>query len=166
MSSQQLKRPIFKHPGSVVTATLVLCVIGFYSLSNVLADSLDDDIIVENFAINQPLTATPGDPERGLATLVHRQKGNCLGCHHVPIEAEFFGTTGPSLAGVGARLPIGMLRLRLVDSKQINPSSMMPAYYKADGLHRVMQDFEGKTILSAQDIEDVIAYLATLTTMP
>ncbi len=120
------------------------------------------DYVVENFGIAKPLTGEVGDHDRGLSVMIDRNLGNCLGCHEVPIDAEFFGTTGPTLAGVGDRLTPAQLRLRLVDSKQFNPMSMMPSYYKTEGLHRVQKEFEGKTVLSAQQIEDIIAFLVTL----
>ena len=120
------------------------------------------EYLVENFAIAEPLTDEAGDPERGQSVMIERDLGNCLGCHEVPVDAEFFGTTGPTLAGVGDRLTPAQLRLRLVDSKLINPMSMMPSYYKTEGLHRVQRNFEGKTVLSAQQIEDVLAFLVTL----
>ncbi|MCZ6894032.1 MAG: sulfur oxidation c-type cytochrome SoxX [Gammaproteobacteria bacterium] len=128
-----------------------------------IATSLSaQEYLVENFAITEPLTGEAGDPERGQSVMIERDLGNCLGCHEVPVDAEFFGTTGPTLAGVGDRLTPAQLRLRLVDSKQFNPMSMMPSYYKTEGLHRVQKEFEGKTVLSAQQIEDIIAFLVTL----
>lgn len=117
---------------------------------------------ITNYAIETPLTGEPGDPARGLAAMVDRKAGNCLGCHAAPVDEEFFGTTGPTLAGVGSRLPAGMIRLRLVDPKKLNPMTMMPAYYRSEGLHRVLPGFQGKTVLSAQQIEDIVAYLVTL----
>lgn len=122
--------------------------------------------VVENYAIPKPLTDTPGDPARGLAAMADRELGNCFGCHVVPVDAEFFGTTGPTLVGVGLRLNAAQLRLRLVDSKHINPMTMMPAYFRSEGLHRVAEKFQGKTVLSAQQIEDVVAYLMTLKSAP
>ena len=126
------------------------------------AVSTGAEYIVENYAIAQALTDQAGDPERGKAVMIDRELGNCLSCHEVPIDAEFFGTTGPTLAGVGHRLTPAQLRLRLVNSKAISHMSMMPSYYKSEGLYRVLDEFEGKSILTAQQIEDVIAYLATL----
>ena len=119
------------------------------------------EYIVEDYSIARALTDEAGDPARGQAVMIDRELGNCLSCHAAPINVEFFGTAGPTLAGVGDRLTPAQLRLRLVDSKRINPMSMMPAYYKSEGLHRVLDEFEGKRILTAQQIEDVIAYLAT-----
>lgn len=118
--------------------------------------------VVRDYAIEQPLTATPGDPARGRAVMLERELGNCLACHAIPLDAEFPGTTGPSLAGVGARLTPAQLRLRVVDPKRINPATMMPAYFRSSGLNRVLPEYQGKTILDAQQVEDVVAFLATL----
>lgn len=117
---------------------------------------------VTNFAIEEPLTSTPGDAQRGQQVLVARDLGNCLSCHAVPIDAEFFGDVGPSLAGVGSRLSAGQLRLRVVDPKRLNPQTVMPAYFRSEGLNRVLPEYQGKTILTAQQVEDLVAFLLTL----
>ena len=117
---------------------------------------------VEDYAITQPLTTVAGDPARGRAVVLDRGLGNCLSCHAFPLEAEFFGTTGPTLAGVARRLTPGQLRLRVVDSKVLNPMTMMPAYHRVAGLNRVAPAYAGKPILDAQQVEDVVAFLATL----
>lgn len=114
-------------------------------------------------AIPQSLTGVPGDAARGRAIVASRQKGLCLLCHSGPIpEERFQGNLAPPLDGAGSRWSEGQLRLRLVDSKRLNPASIMPAYYKTDGLTRVARAFEGRPVLSADEIEDVIAYLMTL----
>ena len=108
------------------------------------------------------LTGKAGDAANGKKVVIHRQKGNCLACHHMPIpEQQFHGETGPDLSDVGARMNEPELRMRLVDAKVVSPDTMMPSFYKTD-LHRVSKKFEGKTILTAQEIEDVVAYLKTL----
>jgi sulfur-oxidizing protein SoxX len=113
-------------------------------------------------AIPDPLVATATDPARGREIVMGRD-GNCLLCHALPeTGARFMGNLAPSLSGVGARLTPGELRLRLVDSMRLNRDTIMPSYYRVDGLHQVAQAFRGKPILSAQQIEDTIAYLATL----
>lgn len=113
-------------------------------------------------SIESPLTAAPGDPGRGREVLVGRD-GNCLLCHAVPeTGARFMGNLGPPLSGVGARLSPGQLRLRLVDAKRLNPQSIMPSYYRTEGLVQVAAAYRGKTVLSAQQIEDVVAYLMSL----
>jgi len=113
--------------------------------------------------IPQPLTATPGDAARGRAIVASRQTGLCLLCHSAPItEERFQGNLATDLAGAGSRWSEAQLRLRLVDARQLNPASMMPAYYRVDGLQRVGEAWQGRSILSAQQIEDVVAYLRTL----
>ncbi|MBB4265705.1 sulfur oxidation c-type cytochrome SoxX [Roseospira visakhapatnamensis] len=119
--------------------------------------------IVDGYTVPDSLTETPGDPERGRKWVINRKLGNCLSCHEMPIpEEQFHGQTGPALYGVADVYDEGELRLRLVDPKALNPYSMMPSFHKVDGLHRVLSGFEGKPILSAQQVEDVIAYLMTL----
>jgi len=114
-------------------------------------------------AISQSLTGAPGDPVRGRAIVASRQVGLCLLCHSGPFpEERFQGELAPDLRGAGARWSEGQLRLRIVDSSRINPASIMPAYHRTDGLTRVAPAFRGKPILSAEQIEDVVAYLTTL----
>jgi sulfur-oxidizing protein SoxX len=114
-------------------------------------------------AIPASLTATPGDPARGRAIVVNRRVGLCLLCHTGPFpEEKLQGNLAPDLAGAGARWSAGQLRLRLVDASRLNPDTIMPPYYRVDGLDRVAPAFRGKPILSAQQIEDVVAFLATL----
>jgi L-cysteine S-thiosulfotransferase len=110
-----------------------------------------------------PLTGAKGDPVRGRAIVADRQVGLCLLCHSGPIpEERFQGDLAPSLAGAGARWSEAQLRLRIADPAKVNPNTIMPSYYKSRGLDRVAASYRGKTILSAQQIEDVVAYLATL----
>ena len=114
-------------------------------------------------AIDQPLTATPGDPARGRAIVASRQSGLCLLCHTGPIpEERFQGNLAPDLAGAGSRFTAGQLRLRIVDARRANPQTIMPPYQRTDGLLRVGTAWQGKPLLSAQQIEDVVAYLVTL----
>jgi sulfur-oxidizing protein SoxX len=112
-----------------------------------------------------PLTDLPGDPRRGRAVAVNSDRGNCIICHKMPmldIPPEAFGDLGPPLDGVGTRLSVAELRLRIIDARQINPDTIMPPYRRIEGLHRVQRPHVGRPILSAQDVEDLIAYLATL----
>ena len=114
-------------------------------------------------AILAPLTGTPADAARGRAIVVNRRVGLCLLCHSGPFpEEKLQGNLAPDLAGTGARWSVGQLRLRLVDPRRLNPESIMPAYYRIDGLDRVAPAFRGKPIFSAQQIEDVVAFLASL----
>jgi sulfur-oxidizing protein SoxX len=113
--------------------------------------------------LSEPLTQQPGDIERGRTIVSNRQQGLCVLCHQAPVaEERFHGNMAPDLRGVGARLNAAQLRLRMVDSRLINPESFMPAYFRIDHLNRVAPAFQGKTLLSAQDIEDVVAYLLSL----
>jgi sulfur-oxidizing protein SoxX len=114
-------------------------------------------------AIPASLTGTPGDAERGLKIVTNRQVGLCLLCHSGPYPQDRFqGTLAPDLKGAGSRWSEGQLRLRIVDAARLNPATIMPPYYRVDGLERVAPAFRGKTILSAEQIEDVVAYLMTL----
>jgi sulfur-oxidizing protein SoxX len=114
-------------------------------------------------AVPGSLTGAPGDPARGKAIVTSRQTGLCLLCHSAPLpEEKFQGTIGPDLKGSGSRYSEGELRLRMVDSRHLNPDTIMPSYYRLDGLERVAPAFRGKTVLSAEQIEDVVAFLKTL----
>ena len=114
-------------------------------------------------AIPASLTGRPGDAARGRAIVANRSTGLCLLCHSGPIaEERFQGDIAPSLAGAGSRWSEGQLRLRIVDGSRLNADTIMPAYYRTGGLQRVARAFEGKTILSAAQVEDVVAYLVTL----
>jgi sulfur-oxidizing protein SoxX len=113
-------------------------------------------------AIPKSLTGAPGDPERGRAIVVKRES-TCLLCHSGPFpEQRFQGDLSPDLRGAGSRWSEGELRLRIVDASRLNPATIMPSYYRLDGLHRVAQNYRGKPVLTAEQIEDVVAYLKTL----
>ena len=114
-------------------------------------------------SIPASLTGAKGDPARGRAIVANRQVGLCLLCHSGPIpEERFQGNLAPDLTAVGARLSEGQIRQRIVDPTKVNPQSIMPAYYKSEGLVRVAPAYRGKTVLTAEQIEDIVAYLSTL----
>jgi L-cysteine S-thiosulfotransferase len=118
---------------------------------------------IANDSIPASLTGAKGDAVRGRAIVANRQVGLCLLCHSGPFpEERFQGDLAPNLAGAGARLSEGQLRMRIVDSTKLKPHSIMPAYYRSEGLTRVAPAFRGKTVLTADQIEDVVAYLTTL----
>ena len=116
---------------------------------------------VEGDSIRERL-AEPGDAARGRQVVVSRDS-NCLLCHNVPdAGVRFMGDVGPPLSGVGARLSEGQLRLRIVDSMRLNRDTIMPSYYRIDGLDKVAEAWRGKPVLTAQQVEDTVAYLSTL----
>ena len=113
-------------------------------------------------AIPESLTGEPGDATRGRALVLERTS-TCILCHSGPFpEEKFQGDLAPNLAGAGSRWSEGQLRLRLVNGSRLNPATIMPSYYRVDGLERVAPAWRGKPILSAEQIEDIVAYLATL----
>jgi sulfur-oxidizing protein SoxX len=113
-------------------------------------------------AIPQSLTDVAGDAARGRALVLERTS-TCILCHSGPFpETRFQGDLAPSLGGAGGRWSEGQLRLRLVDAASLNPATIMPSYYRLDGLVRVGPAWRGKPILSAEQIEDMVAYLTSL----
>ena len=137
-------------------------------VTSAMADAPGDDVFcawqMEGFAIEEPLCGLTGDPVRGRALAADTHGGNCLACHRLPIpEESFHGTIGPPLDGIGARYSAAQIRLRVVDEQQINPFSIMPGFYRDPTLNnRVADAYWGKTMLDAQQIEDLVAYLVTL----
>ncbi len=108
-------------------------------------------------------TSRPADAANGRKIIVDRRRGLCLLCHSGPFpEERFQGNLAPSLAGAGARWTTGQLRMRLIDSTAIHRQSIMPPYFRTEGLNRVARAHAGRTILTAEEIEDVTAFLATL----
>ena len=120
-------------------------------------------LVVEGDAIPASLTGKPGDPTRGRAIVVNRQVGLCLLCHSGPFpEERFQGDLAPDMRGAGSRWSEGQLRLRLADASRLDPATIMPIYYRTDGFARVAPVYRGKPILTAEQIEDVVAFLRTL----
>lgn len=134
---------------------------------------LPDDVTTNEYGdVAESLTGVPGNPERGLEVMVNRGLGNCIACHQVTAleEYEFHGEVGPSLDGVGARWEEAALRGIMVNAKNVFPDTIMPSFYRVSGYTRPGNAFTGRAaegpldpLLAAQDIEDVIAYLMTLT---
>ncbi len=127
------------------------------------AANASEYMVTDDSRIDKSLTGKAGDAKKGRGLAIHRKKGNCLACHKMPIpEQAFHGNIGPDLAGVASRYSVGELRLRIVDPKVINEDTIMPAFYRKSGFHRSLKKFDGKTIIGAQDVEDIVAYLMTL----
>ena len=146
--------------GGAVAVVLVIAALG--SATGRAEEALRPYTIVGE-AIPASLTGAPGDAARGKAIVLNRQVGLCLLCHSGPFpEERVQGNMAPDLKGTGSRWSQGELRLRLVDARKLNPDTIMPPYYVVDGMARVAQNFRGKPILSAEQIEDVVAFLAAL----
>ena len=144
---------------SLHIAALVAAGLSFASSAR--ADDLVPYRIIGD-TIPQPLTGTPGDPARGRELVVSRTT-TCILCHSGPFpEARFQGDLAPDLTGAGNRWTVSQLRLRMVDASRFNPDTIMPSYYRNEGLVRVGRNFAEKPILSAAEIEDIVAFLATL----
>jgi sulfur-oxidizing protein SoxX len=119
--------------------------------------------VISGNSIPASLTGAKGDPARGRAIVMNRQVGLCLLCHTGPFpEERFQGDLAPDLHGAGSRWSEGELRLRMVDARKFNPDTIMPPYYVVNGLARVAAPFRGKPLLTAEQIEDVVAFLTTL----
>ena len=115
--------------------------------------------------IEQPLTPQPGDPARGAAVALDFAKGDCNACHKFPapsLPPDAFGDIGPDLTRVGARLSAPQLRQQIVDARVVDPDTLMPPFHATSGLTRVDPKYAGQPILTAQEVEDLVAYLETL----
>ena len=122
---------------------------------------------IQDDTIPYALTDEPGDPQRGEAIFIGRDEGHCVLCHQVAdLDAPFQGTVGPNLTGVGLRLTPEQIRLRIVDASRLNPNTIMPPYYRINGLTQVGTGYQGQPVLSAEAIEDLVAYLSSLQGAP
>ena len=128
--------------------------------------AIPSPLFAQTFVADQilaSLSGQPGDVARGRALVVSRQAGLCILCHSGPFpEERFQGNLAPDLAASSAQLSSAQLRARIVDASRFNPDTLMPAYFRTEGLTRVAPQFAGKTILTAQEIEDVVAFLVSL----
>jgi sulfur-oxidizing protein SoxX len=145
---------------------LAICIVGSWfamlALPAVASGQELRPYVIRGDSIAESLTDVGGDPARG-RVLVLERTSTCILCHSGPFpEEKFQGDLAPNLAGSGTRWSVGQLRLRLVDASRLNPATIMPSYYRLDGLERVAPAWRGKPILNAEQIEDIVAYLATL----
>ncbi len=153
----------FRRLAVRLSGTAVLGIAALSMASYVHAEIAPAAVVVVGDAIPAPLSLAPSDAIRGRGIVLDRANGNCLICHQVPEPTEAFqGSLGPDLKGIGSRLTAGQMRLRLVDQARLNPTTLMPPFYRTEGLVRVAPKFAGLPVLMASEIEDVIAYLATL----
>ncbi|MFN4277204.1 MAG: sulfur oxidation c-type cytochrome SoxX [Ferrovibrio sp.] len=119
---------------------------------------------VKDYAIEKSLTGKPGDPAKGRQLAITSGQGNCVICHKLPIPEVAFriGNVGPDLTEVGGRLTAAEIRMRIVNPKLLNEETIMPAYYRVTGLNRVDKKAQGKPMLTAEQVEDLVAYLSAL----
>ena len=114
-------------------------------------------------ALVVPLSGITGSVEKGGRIFAARDGGHCVLCDQIKgLDTPFQGNIGPALSGIGDRLSPAQIRLRIVDASMLNPQTIMPSYYRAEGLHRVDERYEGRTALSGAQIEHLVAYLAQL----
>jgi len=144
--------------------TIVTLAVVVFATAASAAGTKPGQVKFDDGSVAMSLTGVAGDPANGRNVFKNRKKGNCLACHvnsDMP-EQQFHGEIGPSLDGIADRRSEAELRGLLVNSKNTFEDTIMPAFYRTDGFTRNMKKFEGKTILSAQEVEDVVAYLLTL----
>ena len=138
----------------------------------VAAEVSPDDVQFGEYGeVEVSLSGVPGDPAAGKEIMVARGKGNCIACHQVTAleEYPFHGEVGPTLDGVADRWSEAELRGLVANAKMTYEGTIMPAFYKVSGFNRPGDAFTGKApsgplspLLTAQEIEDVVAYLQTL----
>lgn len=146
----------------MIRSFATILAIGCMALTPCVAQTALEPYQIVGDAIPKSLTGMPGDPARGRAIVVKRE-ATCLLCHSGPFpEQRFQGDLSPDLTGVGLRWSEGELRLRLVDAMRLNPATIMPSYYRVDHLTRVARNLRGKPVLTAEEVEDVVAFLITL----
>jgi len=143
--------------------TLALAFTVFSTVS--LADVGPDDVPFDgSMQVTESISGKAGDAAEGRKVFANRKLGNCLACHVASDQSDqlFHGEVGPSLDGVASRYPEGLLRTLVINAKKVfSESTVMPAFYSNEVGERVAEKFKGKTILTAQQVEDVVAYLMT-----
>src|SRR6202022_33287 len=147
---------------SIIYVAITWLAAAVFALPRIASGQELRSYVVSGDAIADSLTGMPGEAARGRALVLDRSS-TCILCHSGPFpEATFQGDLAPSLAGAGSRWSEGQLRLRLVDASRLNPATIMPSFYRIEGLVRVGAAWRGKPVLSAEQIEDIVAYLVTL----
>jgi len=156
---------------ALVTASLMSATPGVHAADAAGSEEAPQpyyDWKVQEYEIREPLGGLVGVPQRGARIASDQHAGNCYACHVLPLDPdEFYGDLGPPLAGIASRQSVGMIRLHVVDQTRFNPETVMPGYYRRfEQLNRVAEKYRGRTYLTAQQIEDVVAWLATLHAEP
>ncbi len=149
---------------ATIIASVALLVSGTVSLS--AADVVPPDKVkFKDLAVAKSLTGVPGDPKKGRKWMINRKLGNCLACHKNKemSEQQFHGEVAPPLDGAGSRWKAAQLRAIVISSKKVfGKQSLMPTFYRAGDAPRTLKKFQNKTLLSAQQVEDIVAYLVRL----
>ena len=143
---------------------LMITVVSVLSVTTAFAETAPSDVTFNDGAVMVSLVGTSGDAAAGRNTFKNRKQGNCLACHmndDMPGE-QFHGEVGPPLSGVGSRWEEAELRGIVTNAKMMFDGTIMPAFYVDSGYERPLKKFDGKSILTAQQVEDVVAYLLTL----
>lgn len=113
--------------------------------------------------VTPALSTVKPDADKGRAVFVERDAGHCVLCHAVDgLDAPFQGNVGPALSGIGSRLTADQIRYRIVDASRLNPATVMPPYYRTDNLNRVAPARAGQPVLTAAEIDHLVAYLVSL----
>jgi len=166
-----VKRHVCRLLRMLVTASLAAVALVVHAAdagSSAAAPQPYYDWQVQDYEIRAPLGGLTGVAERGARIASDQHAGNCYACHVLPLDPdEFYGNLGPPLAGIASRQSVGMIRLHVVDQTRFNPETVMPGYYRRfEQLNRVAEKYRGRTYLTAQQVEDVVAWLATLHAEP
>lgn len=151
---------------------LGLGVVAAFAATTAFAEAVKPtDVVFDDGAVSASLTGQPGDPASG-ADIMNKGAGNCIACHQVSALAElpFHGEIGPSLDGVADRWTEAELRGIVANAKEMFPESRMPSFYRTEGFIRLGDAYTGNAhgdgevqpLLTAQQVEDVVAYLSTL----
>lgn len=145
---------------------LAACLTVGFSTAVIAEDISPADVVFSEYGVVEAsLTGVAGDPVNGASLFKNRKLGNCLACHQNSdmLDQPFHGEVGPTLDGVADRYSAEEIRGIITNSKNTFDGTIMPAFYVDSGYFRPTEKFEGRSILTAQDIEDVLAYLLTLT---
>lgn len=142
----------------------MITTVSVLSVTTAFAETAPSDVTFNDGAVMVSLVGASGDAAAGRNTFKNRKQGNCLACHmndDMPGE-QFHGEVGPPLSGVGSRWEEAELRGIVTNAKMMFDGTIMPAFYVDSGYERPLKKFDGKSILTAQQVEDVVAYLLTL----
>ena len=167
-SDRSIRSPGIRE-GQVKASVYVITAIaaGAFTVSAMAGEATAPSQVMVNdaFAVEKSLTGTPGDVAAGRDWFANRKLGNCLACHQNADQASepFHGEVGPTLNGAGDRWEPAQLRAIIANPKKIfGDQTIMPAFYSDRTGARTDKKFAGKTILSAQQVEDIVAYVSTL----